>query len=125
MTNTKYTEDHEWATLDDGIVTVGITDFAQDQLGDIVFIELPRIGQAINQGDEGAIIESVKAAGDVKCPVGGEVAAVNESLVDSPEQVNKDPMGDGWFYKVRASDLSEWEQLMSKQAYETFVAQSN
>ena len=95
MTETKYTEDHEWARLEGDIVTVGITNFAQDQLGDLVFVELPVIGQVVNKGDETATIESVKAAGDVKSPIGGEISAINESLVEAPEQVNEDPMGTG------------------------------
>ena len=125
MTQIKYTEDHEWARLEDGIVTVGITDFAQDQLGDLVFVELPVIGQVVNKGDEAAIIESVKAAGDVKSPIGGEILEINESLVEAPEQVNKDPMGMGWFYKISISDTNEWENLMDKETYEALVTESS
>ena len=125
MTQTKYTEDHEWARLEDGIVTVGITNFAQDQLGDLVFVELPVIGQVVNKGDEAAIIESVKAAGDVKSPIGGEISEINESLVEAPEQVNKDPMGVGWFYKISISNTNEWENLMDKEAYEALVSSSS
>ena len=125
MTQTKYTEDHEWARLEDGIVTVGITNFAQDQLGDLVFVELPVVGQVVNKGDEAAIIESVKAAGDVKSPIGGEISEINESLVEAPEQVNKDPMGVGWFYKISISNTNEWENLMDKEAYEALVTSSS
>ena len=125
MTQTKYTEDHEWARLEDGIVTVGITNFAQDQLGDLVFVELPVVGQVVNKGDEAAIIESVKAAGDVKSPIGGEISEINESLVEAPEQVNKDPMGVGWFYKISNTNTNEWENLMDKEAYEALVSSSS
>jgi glycine cleavage system H protein len=125
MTQIKYTEDHEWARLEDSVVTVGITNFAQDQLGDLVFVELPVIGQVVNKGDEAAIIESVKAAGDVKSPIGGEISEINESLVEAPEQVNKDPMGMGWFYKISITNTNEWENLMDKEAYEAFVTESS
>ena len=125
MTEIKYTEDHEWARLEDSIVTVGITNFAQDQLGDLVFVELPVIGQVVNKGDEAAIIESVKAAGDVKSPIGGEISEINESLVEAPEQVNKDPMGMGWFYKISITNTNEWENLMDKEAYEALVTESS
>ena len=125
MTQIKYTEDHEWARLEDGVITVGITHFAQDQLGDLVFVELPVIGQVVAKGDEAAIIESVKAAGDVKSPIGGEISEINESLVEAPEQVNKDPMGIGWFYKISISNTNEWENLMDKEAYEALVTESS
>ena len=125
MTQIKYTEDHEWARLEDGVITVGITHFAQDQLGDLVFVELPVIGQVVARGDEAAIIESVKAAGDVKSPIGGEISEINESLVEAPEQVNKDPMGIGWFYKISISNTNEWENLMDKEAYEALVTESS
>ena len=125
MTQIKYTEDHEWARLEDSTVTVGITNFAQDQLGDLVFVELPVIGQVVNKGDEAAIIESVKAAGDVKSPIGGEILEINESLVEAPEQVNQDPMGMGWFYKISITNTNEWENLMDKEAYEVLVTESS
>ena len=125
MTQIKYTKDHEWARLEDGVITVGITHFAQDQLGDLVFVELPVIGQVVAKGDEAAIIESVKAAGDVKSPIGGEISEINESLVEAPEQVNKDPMGIGWFYKISISNTNEWENLMDKEAYEALVTESS
>ena len=125
MTQIKYTEDHEWARLEDSTVTVGITNFAQDQLGDLVFVELPVIGQVVNKGDEAAIIESVKAAGDVKSPIGGKISEINESLVEAPEQVNKDPMGMGWFYKISITNTNEWENLMDKEAYEVLVTESS
>ena len=125
MTQIKYTEDHEWARLEDGVITVGITHFAQDQLGDLVFVELPVIGQVVAKGDEAAIIESVKAVGDVKSPIGGEISEINESLVEAPEQVNKDPMGVGWFYKISISNTNEWENLMDKEAYEALVTESS
>jgi glycine cleavage system H protein len=103
-----YTETHEWVTVEDGIATVGITDFAQGQLGDVVFLELPPVGREVETGDTVGVIESVKAASDLYSPVAGSVAEVNESLNDSPEKVNQDPYGAGWLIKVRLNgDLSE------------------
>jgi len=96
MSILRYTDDHEWARLEGDSVTVGITEFAQDQLGELVFVELPTVGAVVTQGDEAAVIESVKAAGEVKSPVGGTIMEINESLVDTPEKVNDDPMGEGW-----------------------------
>ena len=125
MSILRYTDDHEWARLEDNTVTVGITEFAQDQLGELVFIELPTIGGAVTQGDEAAVIESVKAAGEVKSPVGGTIMEINESLVDTPEKVNEDPMGEGWIYKVTIADPSEWESLMDEAAYAALVANAS
>ena len=122
MSILRYTDDHEWARLDGNTVTVGITEFAQDQLGELVFVELPTIGGAVTQGDEAAVIESVKAAGEVKSPVGGTIMEINESLVDTPEKVNEDPMGKGWIYKVAIADPTEWESLMDEAAYTALVA---
>ena len=96
MSILRYTDDHEWAQLQGDTVTVGITGFAQDQLGELVFVELPTLGGAVTQGDDAAIVESVKAAGEVKSPVSGTIMEINESLVDTPEKVNDDPMGEGW-----------------------------
>jgi glycine cleavage system H protein len=108
LTERYYTETHEWVTVEDGIATIGITDFAQGQLGDVVFLELPSIGRALETGDTLGVIESVKAASDLYSPVAGSVLEVNEGLHDGPEQVNQDPYGTGWLIKVRLNgDLSE------------------
>ena len=125
MTQTRYTKDHEWAKLEHKLVTVGITDFAQSELGDLVFIQLPTIGKTVLKGDEAAVIESVKAAGEVKSPVGGSITEINEALVDAPEKVNEDPMGEGLFYKVTMSNSSEWEHLLDETEYAALVAKSS
>ena len=125
MSILRYTDDHEWARLEGHTVTVGITAFAQDQLGELVFVELPALGGAVAQGDEAAVVESVKAAGEVKSPVGGTIMEINESLVDTPEKVNDDPMGEGWIYKVAITDPTEWESLMDEAAYAALVANAS
>lgn len=119
----KFTEDHEWIRLEDADTgVVGITDYAQDQLGEIVFIELPEEGEEVDQGSECAVIESVKAAGELKAPVSGTVTEVNASLVDEPEKVNGDATGDGWFMRIKLKDPSELDALMDESAYQTYVA---
>ncbi len=124
MSEMKFTEDHEWARAQgDDIVVVGITDYAQEQLGELVYVELPEVGGEVSQGDEAAVVESVKAAGEVKSPVSGTIVEVNESLSESPEVVNTDPTGDGWFYKVKMSDPTELDSLLDEQAYKDLVAQ--
>ena len=125
MSILRYTDAHEWARLEGDTVTVGITAFAQDQLGELVFVELPTLGGAVTQGDEAAVVESVKAAGEVKSPVGGTIMEINESLVDTPEKVNDDPMGEGWIYKVAITDPTEWESLMDEAAYSALVANAS
>ena len=125
MSILRYTDDHEWARLEGDSVTVGITEFAQDQLGELVFVELPTVGAVVTQGDGAAVIESVKAAGEVKSPVGGTIMEINESLVDTPEKVNDDPMGEGWIYKVAIADQTEWESLMDEAAYAALVADTS
>lgn len=116
--NVKYLPSHEWVRLeDDGTVTVGISDHAQDLLGDIVFVELPEIGQKINSEDEAAVVESVKAASDVYSPVGGEILEVNEKLLDHPEIVNDSPYEDGWFYKMKPGDVSDLDNLLTPAEY--------
>ena len=125
MSILRYTDDHEWARLEGDTVTVGITTFAQDQLGELVFVELPTLGGEVTQGDEAAVVESVKAAGEVKSPVGGTIIEINESLVDTPEKVNDDPMGEGWIYKVAITDPTEWESLMDEAAYAALVANAS
>jgi len=115
--NLKYASSHEWALLDGDIVTVGITDHAQDALGDLVYVELPTVGDAVSQGDEAGVVESVKAASDIYAPVSGEIIEVNEALVDSPEIVNNEPYEGGWLYKIRVSDVAELDALMSAEEY--------
>lgn len=117
----KYTDDHEWARHEDDLVVVGITDFAQQQLGEVVFVELPDIDREVDQGEETAVVESVKAAGEVKSPVAGTVVEVNEALADNPEKVNEAPTGEGWFYKLRPSDPSQLEALLDESAYQSLV----
>jgi len=117
-----FTEDHEWVDVDGDIGTVGISEYAQGQLGDIVFVEVPEDGKSLTKGDEAAVVESVKAASDVYSPVSGTVLEGNAALVDTPGLVNEDAEGDGWFYKLTLSDPSEVEDLMDEAAYEAFVA---
>jgi glycine cleavage system H protein len=119
----KYIETHQWVRVsDDGTATVGITDFAQEQLGDVVYIGVPDMGATVNGGEEAGVAESVKSASDVFSPVTGEVIEVNESLEDEPEKVNEDPYGDGWLYKVRLEDADELDGLMDAVAYAEHVA---
>ena len=117
--NLRYTQTHEWAEhQDDGNIRIGITDHAQSLLGDMVFIELPEVGDTVEAGDECAVVESVKAASDVYAPVGGEVIAVNENLVDNPDLVNRDAYDEGWLFIVSPSQPDEFEDLMDAEAYE-------
>ena len=119
----KYAKTHEYArTNDDGSVTVGISDSAQDQLGDMVFIELPEVGQTVAAAEACAVVESVKAASDVYAPVGGEIVEVNEALVDSPETVNQDAYGEGWLFRLQPVDVTEMAALMDADAYEEYLA---
>ena len=118
---TKYTEDHEWARQEGELLVVGITDYAQEQLGEVVFVELPDIDRSLDNREESAVIESVKAAGEIKSPVGGTVVEVNEALNDNPEKINEDPSGDGWVYKIKPADSSEFDALMDDAAYKTLV----
>jgi glycine cleavage system H protein len=116
--NVKYLSSHEWVKLEeDGTVTVGISDHAQDLLGDIVFVELPEVGQQLNAEEEAAVVESVKAASDVFSPISGEVTEINKKLIDEPEVVNASPYEDGWFYKMKPQDLSSLEGLLSPEEY--------
>lgn len=118
MSTTKYTADHEWVRIDDDdTVTIGITQYAQEQLGDIVFVQLPEVGSRLARGDEAVVIESVKAAADIKMPFAGEVVAVNDALTSAPETVNSDPMGAGWFLRVRPDDRNELDGLLDEAAY--------
>ncbi|HEY7810785.1 MAG TPA: glycine cleavage system protein GcvH [Allosphingosinicella sp.] len=115
-----YTEEHEWIRVEGDSATVGITNFAQGQLGDIVFVELPTEGQQVTKGGEAAVVESVKAASDVYAPVTGEVTEANAALTDDPSLVNTDPEGEGWFFRLRLSDTSELDGLMDADAYKAF-----
>ena len=117
----KYTEDHEWLRLEDGYALVGITDFAQGELGDVVFVEIETEGEKLNKGDTFGTVEAVKTVSDLFMPVGGEVIGINELLEDEPEQVNKDPYGKGWMIKVRITDPSETDELLSAEDYKKMI----
>lgn len=117
-----FTEDHEWIQVDGETATVGITDYAQGQLGDIVFVETPEAGKTVSKGDDAAVVESVKAASDVYAPVAGTVIEGNAALADNPALVNEDPEGEGWFFKLTLADASELESLMDEAAYQDFVS---
>ncbi|MFC5473277.1 glycine cleavage system protein GcvH [Paraherbaspirillum soli] len=122
MSQVRYTVEHEWLrTEDDGVVTVGITDFAQGHLGDLVFVQLPEVGAALAKGDEAAVIESVKAASEIMMPVAGVVTEINESLADEPGKINEDPMGAGWFFKLKVNDPAELDRLMDEAAYAAMI----
>ena len=122
MSDLWFTEDHEWIRVeDDDAAVVGVTDYAQEQLGELVFVELPEAGSELGQGEEAVVIESVKAAGELKMPVSGTVTEVNDSLVDEPGQVNADPIGDGWFFRMQVRDASELDGLMDETAYQAYV----
>jgi glycine cleavage system H protein len=118
----KYTEGHQWARPDGEAATIGITDYAQDQMGDLVYVELPEVGDEVTAGAPLGEVESVKAVSDVNSPVSGEVTEVNEALVDAPETVNKDCYGDGWLIKVKMSDPSELDALLDSAAYQAHLA---
>lgn len=120
---TLYTTDHEWLQIDGDVATVGITDYAQTQLGDVVFVELPKVGRALKKAEAAAVVESVKAASDVYAPVSGTVTVVNAALEDQPELVNSDAEGEGWLWKMTLSDPSELASLMDEAAYQTFVTE--
>ncbi|UCH33023.1 MAG: glycine cleavage system protein GcvH [Armatimonadota bacterium] len=116
-----YTESHQWARIEGDIAIIGITDYAQDQMGDLVYVDLPEVGDEVNGGAPLGQVESVKAVSDVVSPVSGEVTAINEALVDEPETVNRDPYGDGWLVKVRMSDPTEAESLLDAAAYQAVL----
>ena len=122
MTTTLYTTDHEWLAIDGDVATVGITDYAQSQLGDVVFVELPKVGRSLKKAEAAAVVESVKAASDVYAPISGDVLEVNEELVAEPALVNSDAAGKAWFFKLRIANKSELGGLMDEAAYKAHTA---
>ena len=116
-----FTKDHEWIQLDGDIATVGISAYAAEQLGDVVFVELPEVGKTLKAGDGMAVVESVKAASDIYAPIDGQVTEVNTALPDTPEEVNQDPEKDAWFVKIKVSDKTQVDGLMDRAAYETYL----
>ena len=122
MSTVKFTEDHEWVLVEGDVATIGITNYAQEQLGDVVFVELPEVGREVAKGDEAAVVESVKAASEVYAPITGEIVEINGALDEAPAKVNEDAQGAGWFVKMKLSDTSELEELMDEAAYNTFTA---
>ena len=125
MSALRFTKDHEWVRLDGDLAVIGITDYAQSQLGDVVYVELPEIGRQVEQGKEAAIVEAVKAASEVYAPVSGEVAEVNDALAAEPAKVNADPMGEGWFMKLRLAEPKQLDALMDEAAYQRFVEEQH
>ena len=121
MASVKYTQDHEWIRVEGEVGTIGITQYAQEQLGDVVFVELPKAGRKVAKGEACAVVESVKAASDIYAPVSGEVVEANAALADAPGDVNAEPMGRGWFFKLKLSDTSALDGLMDEAAYQAFV----
>ena len=121
MATILYTKEHEWLRIDDSVATVGISDHAQEQLGEIVFVDLPEVGKQMSRSDDMAVVESVKAASDVYAPISGEVVEINETLTDDPAKVNESPEDAGWFCKLRISDQSELDELMNAGAYQAFL----
>jgi glycine cleavage system H protein len=123
MSVTRFTKDHEWVRQEGDVAVIGITDYAQEQLGDVVYVELPEVGRRVEQGKEAAVVESAKAASEVYAPVSGEVVAVNETILGDPALVNADAMGEGWFLKLRLADPKQLDGLMDEAAYQAFVAE--
>jgi len=121
MKKFKFTEKHEWVKVDGDIAAVGISDYAQKELGDVVYVELPVLGDTVEQGDACSNIESVKAVSDIYSPVGGEIVEINEDLEDAPETINKDPYGDGWIFKVKMDDPGQLDDLMDAAAYDEYL----
>lgn len=122
MSDLKYTEEHEWIRIDGDVGTVGISNFAQEQLGDVVFVELPDVGKSFKKGEEACVVESVKAASEIYAPVSGEIVEVNGALNDQPDLVNSDSTGQGWFIKIRLTDTSELDGLMDEAGYAAFAS---
>lgn len=118
----KFTEEHEWLRVEDDVVVVGITEHASEQLGDVVFVDLPEVGREVVKDDGVVVIESVKAASDILAPIDGEIVEVNEALLDDPGKVNEDPMGDAWFFKIKSADPSQMDEYMDEAAYQAHIA---
>lgn len=121
MSSLRYTNDHEWVRVEGDSAVVGISDYAQEQLGDVVFVELPTVGVTFSQNDDAAVVESVKAASEIYAPISGEILAVNDSLSNAPETLNSDPTGDGWMFKISIADKGEIDALMDEAAYKAYV----
>jgi glycine cleavage system H protein len=122
MSIVRFNKDHEWVRLDGAEAVVGITEYAQEQLGDVVHVDLPQVGKRLEQGKEAAAVESVKVANDLNAPISGEVTGVNAVLANDPAKVNADPMGEGWFFKLRIADTKQFDALMDEAAYKKYVA---
>lgn len=123
MSMLRFTKDHEWIRVEGDTAVVGVTDFAQEQLGDIVYVELPEVGRKLEQGKEAGVVESVKAANEVYAPASGEVTEINKALADDPARVNSAAMGEGWFFKLKLADAKELDALMDEKAYQAFTAE--
>jgi glycine cleavage system H protein len=121
LKNFKFTEEHEWVNVDGEVATIGVTDYAQKELGDVVYVELPSVGDTIEKGDACSNIESVKAVSDIYSPLSGEIVEVNESLEDAPETINKDPYGEGWIFKLKMNDAGQLDELMDFAKYEEYL----
>jgi glycine cleavage system H protein len=121
MADVKYTNEHEWIRVDGDVGTIGITNYAQEQLGDVVFVDVPQVGRKVAKGESVAVVESVKAASDIFAPVSGEIVDGNKALADSPGDVNAEPMGKGWFFKIKLANKAELDGLMDEKAYDAFV----
>lgn len=121
MADVKYTNEHEWIRVEGDIGTIGITNYAQEQLGDVVFVDVPQVGRKVAKGESVAVVESVKAASDIFAPVSGEIVEGNKALADSPGDVNAEPMGKGWFFRIKLSNKAELDGLMDEKAYDAFV----
>jgi glycine cleavage system H protein len=121
MADIKYTNEHEWIRVEGDVGTIGITNYAQEQLGDVVFVDVPQVGRKVAKGESIAVVESVKAASDIFAPVSGEIVEANKALADSPGDVNAEPMGKGWFFKIKLSSKAELDGLMDENAYDAFV----
>ncbi|MEN9725844.1 MAG: hypothetical protein RL434_210 [Pseudomonadota bacterium] len=123
MSELRYSEDHVWVMVDeDGVATIGVSDYAQEQLGDIVYVQLPDVGRDLEQGEDAVMIESVKTTGEVKCPIAGRVIEVNETLADEPQRVNESCLEDGWLFRMEPGDETQFEDLMDTDDYEDFVS---
>ncbi len=125
MSGKRFMQSHEWIKIEGTLAIVGISDHAQDSLGDITFVELPELGKKVSAGDDVAVIESIKAASDIYAPISGIIAQVNETLEDSPEKINESPFDEGWLYKIKEFEISEIEKLMTEDEYATFLKNEN